>query len=120
MKRILIVEDEPDQLVSMQLLLSMEGYEVATAENGAVALEQAAQQRPDLVVSDYMMPRMGGDELVRRLRGDERTRNIPVILCSAVDVRGPALWDSILRKPVAFTELAQVVRRLLERDGPAR
>lgn len=83
MKKILLVEDNESLLESMQDLLS-EDFEVITALNGKEGLEKAKSELPDLVVSDIMMPEMDGYALVNRLKLNELTQEIPVILLTAL------------------------------------
>lgn len=119
MPRILIVDDEPDALAVLELLFRMEGYEVQRAPDAATALELAHAARPDLVLTDLMMPGIDGLELCARLRADEATRGVPVILSSGVH-RMPeglgTLYQAALPKPVDIAVLSRLVRALLERS----
>ena len=83
MHRILVVEDERKVLLSLQKGLQAEGYEVATASGGHEALTKAQLERPDLVLLDIMMPQMDGWEVLKLLRVDDGTRQIPVAMLSA-------------------------------------
>ena len=78
--RVLIVDDDRRILDLLVDLLELEGYEISTALDGAQAIEQARSLRPDLIVSDVVMPVVGGLELCRRLKEDARTADIPVML----------------------------------------
>src|SRR5690349_22182473 len=82
--RVLIVDDDRKILDLLVELLEVEGYEVADANDGAEALELAQSFAPDVVVSDVVMPIVGGLELCRRLKGDPRTAYIPVLLISGI------------------------------------
>src|SRR3972149_8738447 len=82
-RRILVVDDEIHIVHVVAIKLRNNGYEVITADNGAQALEIAREEMPDVIVTDYQMPVMSGLELVKELRGDEKTRDIPVILLTA-------------------------------------
>ena len=89
---VLVVDDEPDKRLLLAFALQSEGYEVYTAVDGAEGLAAVEEHQPDLIVTDVMMPRMDGYEMIRRVRGNPRTRFIPVIIQSAariedVDVR---------------------------------
>jgi CheY-like chemotaxis protein/class 3 adenylate cyclase len=84
-ERILVVDDSPAQRHYVADCLARQGFEVATAENGRIALDKAAAIRPALVVSDYEMPVMTGFELVHALRRDPELRQIPVIMLTARD-----------------------------------
>lgn len=85
MKRILIVEDEVDSREMLDILLQDEGYEVLTAANGREALHVLESATPDVIVTDIMMPFMGGEELLSELRKDAKSKTIPVIVMSAGD-----------------------------------
>ncbi|HEY9781551.1 MAG TPA: response regulator transcription factor [Leptolyngbyaceae cyanobacterium] len=82
-KRLLLIEDDPNQIVLVRDYLEFRGYEVIIAENGRVALEVLEQETPDLIICDVMMPEMDGYELVGKLQQDERWKGVPVIFLSA-------------------------------------
>ena len=120
---ILIVNDEPEQLLLMKGLLRKAGYSVLTAEDGVQALDLARQTRPDLVISDVSMPRMNGLEFCRLLRSDTELSSTPVLLISALQkdtetvVAGlTAGADDYLEVPFDSTRLIAKVSRLLERS----
>ena len=81
--KILVVDDEPDILEFITYNLSKEGFKVSTAQNGHEALEVAKRDHPHIMILDIMMPEMDGYEVCERLKGDERTRDIPVIFLTA-------------------------------------
>ena len=83
MKRILCIEDEPDMIDLLRLILSRAGYEVIGAEGGEEALELANKQDFDLILLDLMMPKMDGWEVFRRLRAEGRNSKTPVIVVTA-------------------------------------
>lgn len=117
--RILVVEDESSILTALTLLLDMEGYRVAEASNGQQGLERLASFAPDLVITDYMMPYMDGIEMLRRIRGDPKFRDLPAILISAAlpaDAELTGLADACLSKPIGIDRLLAVVEQLLQRD----
>ena len=82
-KKILIVDDEDDILHFLELVLREKGYDVATASGGHEALTKAQLERPDLVLLDIMMPQMDGWEVLKLLRVDDETSDIPVAMLSA-------------------------------------
>ena len=82
-KKILVVDDEEDILHFLELVLSEKGYQVSTASGGQEALTKAQLERPDLVLLDIMMPQMDGWEVLKLLRVDEETADIPVAMLSA-------------------------------------
>lgn len=114
---ILCVDDEPDSLAVLGWFLAAEGLQVVTACNGAEALLRVAELPPDVVVTDYLMPRMNGLELCGRLRECEKTRRIPIIiytaLCLPADSR---LYDRALLKPTELDVFAAEIRSLLARN----
>jgi two-component system alkaline phosphatase synthesis response regulator PhoP len=81
--KILVVDDEIYIVHILDFSLGMEGYEVVTALDGEQALEKARAEKPDLIVLDIMMPKLDGYETCKRLKADDATKAIPVILLSA-------------------------------------
>jgi two-component system alkaline phosphatase synthesis response regulator PhoP len=81
--KILVVDDEVYILHILEFSLGAEGFEVITANNGAIAVEKAMQEKPDLIVLDIMMPVLDGYETCRRLKREPETKHIPVILLTA-------------------------------------
>ena len=80
---VLMIDDESNARKMAKLLLEREGYRVVTAANGEEGLLLAKVEQPSVVLLDLMMPKMHGHETLRRLRGDEDTKHIPVIMVSA-------------------------------------
>jgi phosphate regulon transcriptional regulator PhoB len=121
---VLVVEDEPDIRNLIVLHLTREGYRCRTAGNGADALREVRDQRPDLVVLDLLLPGMDGLEVCRRLRADPGTAALPVIMLTAkadeVDrVVGLELGaDDYIVKPFSPKELVARVRAVLRRTRP--
>lgn len=116
MKLILIVDDEVDLTTTYSLLFELHGFETLTAANGREALDLIGNRRPDLVLSDLMMPVMDGVELSRKLRHGEATARIPIILMSAAPERhrlSEAAYDEFVRKPAKFQELLEKITALL-------
>ncbi|MDF1763744.1 MAG: phosphate regulon transcriptional regulator PhoB [Oleibacter sp.] len=120
---ILIAEDEPaisDMLVTS---LEMVGYRTRKAANGQIALQMIINDPPDLVILDWMMPMMSGVELTKRLKNDERTAEIPVILLTARSdeddkVRGlESGADDYIVKPFSIRELKARIKAILRRTG---
>jgi PAS domain S-box-containing protein len=120
--RVLIVDDDRRILDLLLDLLKLERYDVATAADGAEAIERALSFRPDIVISDVVMPNVGGFELCRRLKEDQRTAYIPVLLISGLrssddaGIEGlNAGADDYLDLPFRNEELLVKVARLVER-----
>lgn len=114
---ILVVDDESNMRFMLRLILETAGHEVAEAPHGAAALEQARQSRPDLVVTDLMMPVMNGRELIERLRADPATAGIPIVVVSA-NPRAPLPEaDARLGKPFDADTLLETIRSLTENEA---
>jgi two-component system alkaline phosphatase synthesis response regulator PhoP len=122
MPRILVVDDEREIVRGLQDNLRFEGYETLAATSGEEALALAAQQAPDLVILDIMMPRMSGWDVCRELR--RRSIDVPVIMLTARGeeadrVQGLELGaDDYITKPFSLRELLARVRAVLRRPGP--
>ncbi|MBC7779220.1 MAG: response regulator [Proteobacteria bacterium] len=117
MVKVLIVEDEHSQAEVLTMLLRLEGFDVAVAVNGHDALTQLDDVRPDLIVTDYMMPEMNGGEMARQIRARPLHGRIPIIMTSATDARQVeqhgAYYDAFLRKPYLWDDLFVIIKRLL-------
>jgi two-component system cell cycle response regulator len=122
-RKVLIVDDEPPTVMAVELALRREGIETCTAGDGAECLQAVAAESPDLVILDVKMPVMDGFQALRVLRENPATRNLPVIMLTALDadadvVRGWATGvDFYLTKPFQLDELVLVVRRAFEAVG---
>ncbi len=121
-KRILVADDDPVILGLLEVNFEMEGFEVLTAEDGEVALEQARSGAPDLIVLDIMMPKLTGHEVAEALRADEALAEIPVVFVSAkaqsADVtRGMELGAAdYVTKPFDPIELVERVTAVLDQS----
>src|SRR5512147_1608879 len=82
-KMILIIEDDPDILRTMELHLGAAGFEILTARDGKAGLEKAKRVKPDLIVLDLGLPNLPGEEICRELKKEEAYRDIPVIMVTA-------------------------------------
>ncbi|MFV0514715.1 MAG: phosphate regulon transcriptional regulator PhoB [Jhaorihella sp.] len=121
---ILLVEDESAQREVIGYNLTAEGYRVTEAVDGEAAMLLAHEDPPDLIILDWMMPRLSGIEVCRRLKASRETRGIPVIMLSARSdepdlVRGLETGaDDYVSKPYSVAELMARVRALLRRVRP--
>lgn len=119
-QRILIVDDEPSIVISLQFLMAREGYEVAVAGDGEAALQAVEARPPDLVILDVMMPKLNGFDVCQRIRADPRWSAVRVIMLTARGreaevARGLSLGaDAYVTKPFSTKELVAEVRRLLQ------
>ncbi|MEM8884689.1 MAG: response regulator [Planctomycetota bacterium] len=121
-RRILVVEDEVDLLDAVSFALKKEGLKPIRAENGEVALQLVEEKRPDLVLLDLMLPGLDGLEVCRRLRSNEKTARIPIIMVTAKAEETDAIIglgvgaDDYIRKPFGLKELVARVRAVLRRS----
>ena len=122
-KRVLIVDDEIHIVHVVAIKLRNNGYEVISADNGAEAFDLALRDKPNIIVTDFQMPVMTGLELVEKLRDDEQTRDIPVIMLTA---RGFAVADEqkedlqisqFLSKPFSPKELLRSIEDILHQKA---
>ncbi len=124
-KTILIVDDEQDILDLLTFNLKREGYETLTAADGDTALELAHSSHPDLVILDVMLPGVDGWEVLRELRRDPRTENLPVVFLTAKDseideVVGLELGaDDYIVKPISMHKLLARVKLALRKAAAA-
>lgn len=122
---VLVVEDEPAQREVLTYNLEAEGFRVAQADNGEEALLLVAEETPDLIVLDWMLPNVSGIEVCRRLKSKPETKGVPIIMLSArseeVDlVRGLETGaDDYMVKPYSVVELMARVRTQLRRTRPS-
>jgi CheY-like chemotaxis protein len=116
-KTILLVDDESNMRFLLRMILESEGYEVVGAEHGAAALETMRKSRPDLVLTDVMMPVMSGRELVERLRADPETAEIPIVVVTATHEPVMPGADAVIPKPFDEEDLLAVVRSLTEEEA---
>ncbi len=119
-QKILVVDDEPSNIFIYKGILEEEGFEVTAVSNGEEALNVIAKDPPALVLSDLLMPRVHGFDLLRALKENEEYKHIPVIISTAV-YRGPVNRmearkmgaDIFLEKPVEPDVLLEAIRKLL-------
>jgi two-component system, OmpR family, response regulator VicR len=123
LKCILCVEDEPEMIDLMRLILGRRGFEVKGANGGVEGLRMIHESVPDLILLDLMMPDMDGWEVYQQLKADEKTRNIPVIVVTAkaqsIDkVLGLhiAKVDDYIAKPFSPQELLNSVEKVLQKQ----
>jgi DNA-binding response OmpR family regulator len=118
-ERIIVIEDDPSILRGLQLNLGMEGYTVRSAPDGETGLQLARSERPDLVVVDVMLPRLGGLEVVREIRKEDP--DLPILILSAKGQEGDKVAglrlgaDDYMVKPFGLKELLARIDALLRR-----
>jgi len=118
-KKILIADDEPNIVISIEFLMQNSGYQVATAVNGDEALRQIAEFRPDLILLDIMLPQKNGFEVCQKIRENPAWNGLKVVMLTAKGresevTKGLALGaDAYITKPFATKDLLAQVQRLL-------
>ena len=121
---ILVMEDEDALATLLQYNLEKEGYDVAVASDGEEGMLQVEERTPDLILLDWMLPKLSGIEVCRRIRGRAETRNLPIIMLPARGeetdrVRGLDTGaDDYMTKPFSMTELTARIRAVLRRIRP--
>ncbi len=122
--KVLIADDEPNILISLEYLMKREGYDVYVARDGQEALDVVRRERPGLLLLDVMMPKKTGFEVCQELRADDSVKDTRVLMLTAkgrdTDIaRGLAMGaDAYMTKPFSTKELVQKVRDLLARPAP--
>jgi two-component system, cell cycle response regulator DivK len=124
---VLVIEDYQDAREMYAAYLSFSGFRVAEASNGEEGIQRALELMPDIILMDLALPRMDGWEATRRLKGDERTRRIPIVALTGHALAGHAEGarqagcDSFVTKPCLPDALvAEIQRMLTERSEQAR
>jgi DNA-binding response OmpR family regulator len=125
MHRILIVDDEPNIVLALELLMKKEGYEVHTVADGERAVQAAKELRPDLILLDIMMPKMDGYEVCQSIRSDALLKDVSIIMLTAKGreverEKGMALGaDHYITKPFSTRQVVMKVREILTaKSGP--
>jgi len=123
MKNVLIVDDEPDLVELVSYNLKKDGFQVATAPDGGVALEKARKKNFDLIILDLMLPGIQGIELCRILRNDPKTERVPIIMLTAKGDEADRIKgletgaDDYMAKPFSPRELVARVKAVLRRSS---
>jgi CheY-like chemotaxis protein len=120
-KTILIVDDEFGVLEVLEFILSDAGFTVVSAINGREALTRLEETSPDLVIVDFMMPILDGNAVIKAIRSDDRLRDIPIILASALPEKTIRErcdgYTTFLRKPYKTEQLMEEISRLLDHSA---
>src|SRR5262249_16877757 len=124
--RIMIVEDEEPIVELLRYNLTAEGFEVSCSSSAEEALTLLAEEQPDLLILDWMLPQISGIEVLRRMRAKPETRRIPVLMLPARGeesdrIRGLSTGaDDYVVKPFSLPELMARVKAILRRSAPDR
>jgi DNA-binding response OmpR family regulator len=119
-KKILIVDDEPDMLEILRFRLEKNGYKIVTASSGEEGLKKAETAKPDLILLDILLPGMSGLEVARKLKKNKLTKNIPIIIVTALigkDVMSEGVKDGaeyLISKPFDPAELLAEIKKVVE------
>jgi DNA-binding response OmpR family regulator len=123
-KHVLIADDEPNIVISLEFLMKREGHRVSVARDGDAALEAIRREQPDLVLLDVMMPGRSGFDVCQAVRADEALAGVKILMLSAKGrdtdlAKGTALGaDAYMTKPFSTRELADKVREMLDEPLP--
>jgi DNA-binding response OmpR family regulator len=121
-KKVLVVDDEPNIVLSVEFLMQREGHEVVTASDGQEAIDRLAEARPDLMILDVMMPRKNGFEVCEQVRADPAYTGMPILMLTAKGreaemKKGISLGaDAYITKPFSTHDLVAKVNELLNQD----
>lgn len=120
-KKILLIEDEPEFRMALRMRLESNGYDIIEAEDGAIGLDAARHQNPDLIILDVMLPKMDGFKVARLLKFDAKYKNIPLMMLTVMSQEsdrkmGQAVGaDAYLTKPYQPQELLDTILTLVLR-----
>lgn len=116
----LVIEDDPEQQNIFSQAIKMAGFSVETISDGAQAMQRLDEVIPSLIILDLHLPTVSGDEILRRIRAEERLATLPVILATADPLLAETLHDEsdlILLKPISFIQLRDLATRLRSGAG---
>ncbi|PJK08609.1 two-component system response regulator [Lysobacteraceae bacterium NML95-0200] len=119
MARILVVDDSPTQLIGISRVVEKLGHECLTAEDGAVGVEKARVELPDLILMDVVMPNLNGFQATRSISRAPETAHIPIVLVTTKDQETDKVWGmrqgakAYITKPFTEAELTEVIQQLL-------
>ncbi|WP_372885271.1 response regulator transcription factor [Shimia sp.] len=118
-KRVLLIEDEPNIIEAISFILSRDGWQVSTHSNGHDAVGVVQDKTPDLLILDVMLPGKSGYDILRELRDEDRTANLPVLMLTARgqtrdrEMAEHAGASRFMTKPFSNAEVLEVVRELV-------
>ncbi len=124
-EKILIVEDNPQNMTLIQIILRDKSYTLLKAIDGEEALDVAVREQPDLIIMDIQLPKLSGLEVTRRLRQLPAFRRVPIVALTAYAMKGDkerfiaAGCDAYLSKPISTRELPKMIARMLQQRRKA-
>jgi twitching motility two-component system response regulator PilH len=117
-KKIMVVDDSPTERAFMEGVLKKRGYEVLLVDSGEAAIERSKSEMPDLILMDVVMPGLNGFQATRAITREEKTKHIPVIICTTKDQETDKIWGlrqgakDYVTKPVGESELLEKIKAL--------
>ena len=123
-RTVLLVDDEPNIILSLEFLIEQAGYEVRIARDGEAALKSIEERKPDLILLDVMLPKRDGFDVCERIRANPAWNDIRIIMLTAKGrdserERGLALGaDAYITKPFSTREAMEQIKRFLDDEGP--
>lgn len=122
MRKILVIDDEPDVVALLKTRLESAGYRVVTAGDGREGLKQALEEKPDLILLDIIMPAIDGNELCWLLKDDARTKEIPVVMLTAKGTKFDRSYGlsagaaEYVTKPYDPKDLLEKIEKIFEKE----
>ena len=123
-RRVLLIEDEPNIVEAISFILSRDGFTVHTHQDGETAMAKVRAQRPDMIILDVMLPGRSGFDILRDLRSEDATRDLPVLMLTARgqakdrDLAAQLGADVYMTKPFSNAEICAQVRAMIGSDVP--
>jgi CheY-like chemotaxis protein len=114
MKKILIVDDNSHNRLLIRMILQQKGFLVIEAEGGKEGLKLALEEKPDLIILDIMMPEIDGWEVMKRLKSNKQTENIPILVFSAVDECKNPEAAGFISKPIDINKLISTITEIIK------
>ena len=117
-KRIMVVDDSPTERAYIENLLKKKGYEVLLVDSGEKAIERSKADQPDLILMDVVMPGLNGFQATRAITREEKTKHIPVIICTTKDQETDKIWGlrqgakDYITKPLSESDLLEKIKAL--------
>jgi CheY-like chemotaxis protein len=119
-KKILVVDDEKDLLILLREILENEGFEVVTAESGKECLEKLKALKPDLIILDMMMPKMSGDETLKKIREDPKNKDLKAVFLTVARISEETMFNlgklnilDYINKPFDNEELVKRIKKVV-------